>query len=127
MILKKRKMFRIFISRFSNFNIYTIAARTTTSVGPLFVATSAAKLDCWDVEVIDENNLHCKYYPCEKKGFLDHHKLQKEVPADVVGFYGSITSSVPRLFELAKLYKSFGVVTISGGKYIENLPEESLQ
>ena len=63
MELKKRKLIRIFIPRFPNFNIYTLTARTTTSVGPLFVATSAAKLDCWDAEVIDENNLHGKFYP----------------------------------------------------------------
>ncbi|MBI9098396.1 MAG: B12-binding domain-containing radical SAM protein [Spirochaetaceae bacterium] len=126
MILKKRKMFRIFIPRFPNFNIYSLVARTTTSVGPLFVATSAARLDCWDVEVIDENNLHGKYYPRKEKGVLDHQALQNESPADIVGFYGSITSSIPRLFELARFYKSLDIMTIAGGKHVENLPEEAL-
>ncbi|MDA3808880.1 MAG: radical SAM protein [Spirochaetaceae bacterium] len=126
MVLKDRKLFRIFIPRFSNFNIYTLVAKTTTSIGPLFVATSAAKLDCWDAEVIDENNLHGKYYPREKEGILDHEKLQREFPADVVGFYGSISSSIPRLYELAEYYKSLGILTIAGGKHVENLPEEAL-
>lgn len=126
MELKSRKKLRIFIPRFPNFNIYSILAKTTTSVGPLYVATSAASLDCWDTEVIDENNLHGKHYPRLSKNILDHKKLQEDDPADVVGFYGSITSSVPRLFEMAKFYKSLGVTTIAGGKHVENLPDEAL-
>lgn len=126
MVIKTRRLFRIFIPRFPNFNIYTLTARTTTSVGPLFVATSAAKLDCWDVEVIDENNLHGRFYPRTKTGEFDHRALQEQSPAAVVGFYGSITSSVPRLFQLAKMYKAMGCVTIAGGKHIEYLPDEAL-
>ncbi|MBN1648759.1 MAG: radical SAM protein [Spirochaetales bacterium] len=126
MKISNRKLLRIIIPRFPNFNIYTLAARTTTSVGPLYAATSATKLDCWDAEVIDENNLHGRFYPRTENGGLDHAALQSESPAAVVGFYGSITSSVPRLYELAKMYKKSGCVTIAGGKHIENMPEEAL-
>ena len=126
MKIKKRKLLRIIIPRFPNFNIYTLAARTTTSAGPLYVATSASRVDSWDAEVIDENNLHGRYYPRTKEGGLDHAALQKQTPAAVVGFYGSITSSVPRLYELAGMYKEMGCVTIAGGKHVENMPEEAL-
>lgn len=126
MKLKKRKLLRIIIPRFPNFNIYTLAARTTTSVGPLYVATGAARLESWDAEVIDENNLHGRFWPRTKNGEFDHTALQKQSPADVVGFYGSITSSVPRLYELAGLYRKMGCVTMAGGKHIENMPEEAL-
>jgi radical SAM superfamily enzyme YgiQ (UPF0313 family) len=126
MIIKKRRLLRIIIPKFPSFNIYTLAARITTSVGPLYVATSAARVNGWDAEVIDENNLHGRYYPRTREGGLDHAALQKQSPAAIVGFYGSITSSVPRLYELAGMYKDMGCFTIAGGKHIENLPEEAL-
>jgi len=123
---KKKYRLRIIIPAFPNFNIYSFTARETTSVGPLAVATFADQLENWDVEVIDENNCRNKLCPKDKEGHPDHHALQKERPADVVGFYGSITSSVPRLYKLAALYQSFGCKTVAGGKHIENLPEEAL-
>ena len=126
MINKNRYLFRIIIPIFPNFNIYTFAANKTTSVGPIYVATSASKLESWDVEVIDENNCHGKFFPRNKNNRLDHIALQKERPADVVGFYGSISSTIPRLYELAKLYKTLGAKTVAGGKHVENLPEEAL-
>ena len=126
MINQKRHLFRIIVPLFPNFNIYTFAASKTTSVGPLYVATAANKLELWDVEVIDENNCHGRFYPKDKHKRLDHTTLQNERPADIVGFYGSISSTIPRLFELAKLYKNMGVKTVAGGKHVENLPEEAL-
>lgn len=122
----KKFRFRMIVPAFPAFNIYTFAARTTTSAGPIYLATAANKLELWEAEVIDENNLHGKYYPRDKSGKLDHVKLQQERPADVVGFYGSISSAAPRLYELAALYKSLGVLTVSGGKHVENMPEEAL-
>ncbi|MBB6479441.1 B12-binding domain-containing radical SAM protein [Spirochaeta isovalerica] len=127
MVLKKRRLLRIIIPRFPHFNIYTNASKVTTSIGPLLVATNAVRLDCWDAEVIDENNLHGKFFPQNSRGELDHKKLQEETPAEIVGFYGSISSSIPRLYELARLYKSMGALTIAGGKHIENLPVEALK
>lgn len=108
MINHKRFRFRIFIPVFPNFNIYTSLASHTTSIGPIYVATNANKLDRWDVEIIDENNCHGRFYPRDKNNLLDHNRLQKERPADVVGFYASISSTVPRLYQLAKFYKQLG-------------------
>lgn len=126
MINQKRYRFRIILPAFPNFNIYSQIARVTTSLGPICVATSAAKLKKWDVEVIDENNCRSHFCPKDEFGFPDHRKIQQERPADVVGFYGSLSSTVPRLYRLAELYKSLGAKTVSGGKHVENLPEEAL-
>lgn len=126
MINNKRFRFRIFIPVFPNFNIYTSLASQTTSIGPIYVATNANKLDRWDVEVIDENNCHGRFYPRDKNHVLDHQILQQERPADVVGFYASISSTVPRLYELAKFYRLSGVKTVAGGKHVEALIEEAL-
>ena len=114
------------IPKFPPLNIYAFTAKTTTSSGPVYIATAANKLQMWEAEVIDENNLHGNYYPKDNEGNLDHVKLQKERPADIVGFYGSISASVPRLYKLAKLYKNMGTITVAGGKHVENLPEEAL-
>lgn len=121
-----RYRLRMILPAFSNFNIYSDLAKVTTSLGPICVATSASKLELWDVEVIDENNCRDRFCPVDKEGRPDHEKIQKERPADVVGFYGSLTSTIPRLFGLAALYKSMGAITVTGGKHVENLPEESL-
>ncbi len=124
---KIRYRFRMILPAFSQFSIYTTVAKHMTSLGPLCVATSANRLDQWDVEVIDENN--CKDISCPKdsEGYPDHAKLQQERPADVVGFYGSISSTIPRLFKIATFYRERGVKTVAGGKHVENLPEESLE
>jgi radical SAM superfamily enzyme YgiQ (UPF0313 family) len=127
MITKKRYRFRMILPAFSHFSIYTMVAKQMTSLGPLCIATSAKQLDGWDVEVIDENN--CRDISCPKDGdgLPDHAKLQQERPADVVGFYGSISSTIPRLFKIAKFYNKMGVKTVAGGKHVENLPDESLE
>ena len=52
-----------------------------------------------------------------RTGGADHELLQEQRPADVVGFYGGLTSTVPRLYELARFYKQQGVVTIAGGQH----------
>ena len=126
MLNKKRFRLRIIVPAFPNFNIYTFAASQTTSIGPIIVASCANKLENWDVEIIDENNLHGKFYPQTKDKKLDHIALQKERVADVIGFYGSISSTVPHLYDIAKLYKEMGCITIAGGKHIESLPNEAL-
>jgi radical SAM superfamily enzyme YgiQ (UPF0313 family) len=127
MLNKTKYRLRIIIPAFPNFNIYSFTARETTSVGPLAVATCANLLENWDVEVIDENNCRDRLCPKDRYGRPDHIALQEERPADVVGFYGSITSSIPRLYKLAGLYKTLGAKTVAGGKHIENLPGEALE
>jgi len=126
MINKKRFRLRMIIPSFPPFNIYSFAANTTTSSGPIYVATAANKLEMWEVEVIDENNLHGKLYPKDENGNIDHYKLQEDRPADVAGFYGSISSSIPRLYTVAKMYKDMGAYTVAGGKHIENMPLEAV-
>ncbi len=119
----KRYRLRIVVPAYPAFNIYSRIARRTTALGPVCVATTVHKMDRWDAEVIDENNLG-RYGPRDTSG-ADHHILQTQRPADVVGFYGGLTSTIPRLYDLARWYQQQGVVTIAGGQHFanENLDE----
>lgn len=123
---KRRYLFRLILPAFPPFNIYSRIAKTTTALGPVCVGTAAAKLPNWDVEIIDENNCSSPYCPKDKAGLPDHDELQKLRPADVVGFYGSMTSAIPRLYQLAEYYHEKGVKTIAGGYHVRSLPEEAL-
>ncbi len=120
----KRHLLRIIIPAYPAFNIYSHVACLTTALGPVCVASSANELEGWDVEVIDENNLRL-YGPKDPAGGADHEFLQKERPADVVGFYGGLSSTIPRVYELAKFYKDKGVTTLAGGQHFvaENIAE----
>jgi radical SAM superfamily enzyme YgiQ (UPF0313 family) len=57
----------------------------------------------------------------------DHGALQAERPADVVGFYCGLSSTVNRVWRLARLYKAEGATTIAGGWHTHYAPEESLR
>jgi radical SAM superfamily enzyme YgiQ (UPF0313 family) len=111
----KRNRFRIVIPAYPAFNIYSSVAQITTALGPVCVASAVKGLEGWDVEVIDENNMRL-YGPRTKAG-ADHAFLQEHRPADVVGLYGGLTSTIPRLYEIAKFYKSRGVVMVAGGQH----------
>ncbi|MFA5101214.1 MAG: cobalamin-dependent protein, partial [Candidatus Omnitrophota bacterium] len=111
----KRHRFRIVIPAYPAFNIYSSVAQITTALGPVCVASMVNEMGGWDVEVIDENNMRL-YGPRGKTG-ADHAFLQQQRPADVVGLYGGLTSTIPRLYDLAKFYKSRGVVTVAGGQH----------
>ncbi|MFC1704045.1 B12-binding domain-containing radical SAM protein [Candidatus Omnitrophota bacterium] len=116
----KRKRLRIIIPAFPAFNVYSSVASKTTALGPICIASSANKMEGWDVEVIDENNLR-RYGPRSKEGGADHEFLQRMRPADVIGLYGGLTSTIPRLYKIAQFYKGKGVVTIAGGQhFVEN-------
>jgi radical SAM superfamily enzyme YgiQ (UPF0313 family) len=106
------------------FNIYSRIAGTTTALGPVCVATAVNKLQKWDVEVIDENNLG-KLGPHSDAVGADHEFLQSQRPADVVGLYGGLTSTIPRLYQIANFYKKKGISTIAGGQHFveETIPE----
>jgi radical SAM superfamily enzyme YgiQ (UPF0313 family) len=121
---KKRFRLRIVIPAYPAFNIYSHIANKTTALGPVCVASAARELEGWDVEVIDENNLR-RHGPRGDSGGADHEFLQSHRPADVVGFYGGLTSTIPRLYELSRFYKNKGVVTIAGGQHFveETIPE----
>jgi len=107
---------------FPAFNIYSRIARTTTALGPVSVATKIEKMPNWDVEVIDENN-YWKPGPRDGSNSPDHNILQTIRPANVVGLYGGLSSTIPRLLKLAAFYKEKGVITIAGGQHFaeENL------
>ena len=121
---KKRFRLRIIIPAYPAFNIYSQIADKTTALGPVCVASSANKMEGWDVEVIDENNLR-RYGPGDDPLGADHEFLQRQRPADVVGFYGGLTSTIPRLYQLARFYKNKGIVTIAGGQHFvdDNIAE----
>jgi radical SAM superfamily enzyme YgiQ (UPF0313 family) len=123
-ISKKRHRLRIVIPAYPTFNIYSRIARGTTALGPVCVATAVNEMERWDVEVIDENNLR-RYGPRSDSGGADHEFLQQQRPADVVGFYGGLTSTIPRLYQIARFYKDMGIVTIAGGQHFvqDNIAE----
>jgi radical SAM superfamily enzyme YgiQ (UPF0313 family) len=115
-ISKKRYRLRIVVPVFPAFNIYSYVAKRTTALGPVSVASVVNEMEKWDVEVIDENNLR-RYGPAGDAGGADHEFLENLRPADIVGFYGGLTSTVPRLYKLAKFYKNKGITTIAGGQH----------
>jgi radical SAM superfamily enzyme YgiQ (UPF0313 family) len=88
------------------------------------VASAVNKLEKWDVEVIDENNLG-RFGPKGGHGGADHEFLQRQRPADVVGLYGGLTSTIPRLYQVAQFYKDKAVVTVAGGQHFveDNIAE----
>lgn len=106
------------------FNIYSRIAKGTTALGPVCVASVVNGMEKWDAEVIDENNLR-KYGPAGDSGGADHEFLQNLRPADVVGLYGGLTSTIPRLYKIAGFYKDKGIVTIAGGQHFveDNIAE----
>ncbi len=121
---RKRRRLRVVIPAYPAFNIYSRIARVTTALGPVSVATAVHEMEGWDVEVIDENNYQ-RSAPQNELGLPDHETLQKLRPADVVGFYGGLTSTIPRLYELARLYQKWGITTVAGGQHFtgENIAE----
>ena len=114
--LRRRRRLRIVIPAYPAVNIYSGVAKRMTALGPVCVATAVNEVAGWDVEVIDENN-YIRRAPRDETGLPDHEVLQSTRPAEAVGFYGGLTSTVPRLYHLAKLYKKLGVTTIAGGQH----------
>lgn len=123
--MDKRFLFRMIVPAMND-NIFSRLMKKTIALGPVMVATSAGKLLDWDVEIIHEAGCQ-KLIPRDAEGNIDHIALQAERPADVVGFYGSISSTMPRIWKLAKFYQSQGILTISGGLHPHYEPLESLQ
>ena len=122
----KRHRFRVVIPAYPAFNIYSGLANKTTTLGAISVASAVNKMKGWDVEVIDENNLR-RYGPRARGKGADHAFLQGLRPAEAVGLYGGLTSTIPRLYDVARFYKEQdnGMVTIAGGQHFveETLPE----
>ncbi len=112
---RSKRLLRIIIPRYPFPNVFSFIRMPP--IGPFYVGASVRQTLGWDVEIIDENNY---------RGRLNHAELQNARPADVVGFYGGLTSTAPRLYELARLYAGLGVLTIAGGGHVDALPEEAL-
>ena len=122
---KRRRRLRIIAPQYPAFNIYSGIARITTALGPVTVATAVHEIEGWDVEVIDENNYRRPGRALNESGKPDHKRLQEERPADLVGLYGGLTSTIPRLYEIAQFYHNLGVPVLAGGQHFteENIPE----
>ena len=125
---KKRNLrLRIIVPVFPAFNIYSAIARITTALGPISIATVANKLEGWEAEVVDENNYR-RLGPRDHRGRPDHAVLQRLRPADVVGFYGGLTSTIPRVYELATWFRQCGIMTIAGGQhFVDDNIREALE
>jgi len=124
---KKRHLLRIIDPAYPALNIYSYNARRTTPLGPVCVASAVNEMEGWDAEIIDENNLRWHGPKGNTKG-ADHELLERLRPADVVGLYGGLTSTIPRLYEIARFYREKGAVTIAGGQHFakENIEEALL-
>lgn len=110
------RRFRMIIPSYPAFNIYSRIARSTTALGPLCVSSVVAQMPGWDVEVIDENNYR-SFGPKDSQGLPDHATIETIRNADVVGLYGGLSSTIPRLFDIAQFYKEQGITTIAGGQH----------
>lgn len=121
----QRQLFRLIIPAHPHKNVFSAVASRMTSLGPVLVATCVNKsfVDL-DVEVIDENNF-CG--PRDERGLPKHDEMQEQKPAQFVGFYCGLTSTMPRVFELAEFYRAQGAKTIAGGAHTNALPEEALK
>ena len=119
-----RRRLRIVVPAFPAFNIYSKIACRTTALGPVCIASVVNKMPGWDVEVIDENNYQ-RGAPRGDDGFPDHAALQALRPATVVGLYGGLSSTIPRLYDIAKGYKGMGIHTLAGGQHFigDNIDE----
>jgi radical SAM superfamily enzyme YgiQ (UPF0313 family) len=78
---------------------------------------------CKEIYAIDENNYSG---PQDDLGQPDHAFLQARQPANLALFYGGMSNSIPRMFTVARQYKSFGAITITGGSHVDALPQEAL-
>jgi radical SAM superfamily enzyme YgiQ (UPF0313 family) len=119
-----RPRVRIIVPCYPAFNIYSHIAHKTTALGPVCLASAAREAGGWDVEVIDENNLR-RHGPKGDPLGADHAVLQRQRPAKVVGLYGGLTSTIPRLYEIAAFYKHRGAIVVAGGQHFvdETIPE----
>lgn len=111
----RRSLLRMICPAYPTFNIYTRPGRVMTALGPVCVASTVNEIPGWDAEIIDENNYHRG--PIDQAGKVDHDAIQRDRPADVIGFYGGLTSTIPRLLELASSYRKQGLRTVAGGQH----------
>lgn len=121
----KRFLFRMVIPAMGD-NIFNRMIKKTIALGPVMVATAVSKLPAWDAEIIHEAGAG-KRTPRNAEGEISHQTLQKERPADAVGFYCGISSTMPRAWRVAKFYQEQRILTIAGGLHSHYEPLESLK
>lgn len=114
-VSSRRSLLRVICPAYPAFNIYSRPARVMTALGPVCVATAVHDLPGWDAEIIDENNY--RRGPTDDTDRPDHAQLQRSRPARAVGLYGGLTSTIPRLLQLAAAYRAMGAITIAGGQH----------
>jgi len=92
-------------------------------VFPLGIVFVMSQIEGYDTYIIDENNYKGAV---DSEDLPDHSELQRKNPAKIAMFYGGMSISIPRLYSVAKQYKEQGIITVAGGKHMENLPREAL-
>jgi len=121
-------LFRLIVPAFPEVNIYSRIAKRTTALGPVIIVSVANKMTGIKVEVIDENNCYLKRGALiGQDGLLDHRKLQLQRPAQIIGFYCGLSSTIERVWQIAEFYKSCGCFILAGGWHVHYAPEESLK
>jgi radical SAM superfamily enzyme YgiQ (UPF0313 family) len=122
-----RPLFRLVIPRVPYPNVFSHVVMPP--LGAIYVASAVKQAGVWDVEVIDELNWASRTPAIllKKDPVTDHRRLQNRRPAKVVGFYGGLTSTIPRLLKIARFYQSLGVPTVAGGAHVDALPDELLK
>ena len=79
--------------------------------------------DEYDVYIIDENNYKG---PVDAEGLPDYYELENRRSAKIAMFYGGMSILALRIYSIARGYQERGVVTVAGGKHVENIPVEAL-
>ena len=113
------------IPQYPNHSRYNVYSRV--KMPPVGIVSVFSQLDDFGFKrlyIIDENNYKG---PRDFTGMPDHNFLQQREPAKIAMFYGGMSNSIPRMFSLAKQYKKFGAVTMTGGSHVDALPEEALK
>ena len=126
-----RPLFRVVVHKFAKHNVFSGAARQTTSLSAVMIATVANTALSWrDVEVIDENNYRQSLRaPLVVNGYPDHAALQRERPASFIGLSCAMTNAMPRALELVRFYRQDPFVKgiFTGGRHVHNEPVEVLK
>ena len=125
MLEKKRRVCRLIrpANPSERVNIYSQFTRRTTNDGLVKLGTVISLFCGWQVEIIDEENYRG---PIGRDGLPDHEALQKDCPAEVVGIYCGLTSTMDRAWQLAEFYKTKNCIILAGSWHAHYLPDETL-
>ena len=131
MISCNRPLFRVIVPKLPPETIFSMGAKTATSLSAVMIATVANKALSWlDVEVVDENNYRRSLRaPLDANGNPDHAALQRERPATFIGLSCTMTNAMPRVLDLVCFYRQDSRVKgiFAGGRHVHNEPVEILE